>query len=190
LQGGQQRRKLSRKRQEIKIESPVTLAIFLIFAVTALGNVAVAEDTKTPCTSTEYRQFDFWAGDWDVFDIEKSGPAVAHTRVDRILEGCVLREDYQGTDGHRGQSFTIFDHTRKVWHQTWVTNRGELVVIEGRMENGEIVLSGEDYTAGTLVRGRWKPENGNVRESAVTSNDGGRTWKPWFDLMFRPRKQD
>jgi hypothetical protein len=45
-------------------------------------------------------------------------------------------------------------------------------MIEGRMENGEIVLSGEDYTAGTLVRGCWKPEKSNVRESAVTSTDG------------------
>lgn len=103
-----------------------------------------------------------------MFDIERAGPAVARARVDRILEGCVLREDYQGTDGHRGQSFTIYDHTRKVWHQTWVTNRGELVTIEGRMENAEIVLSGEDYTAGTLVRGCWKPGKSNVRERAVT----------------------
>lgn len=35
-------------------------------------------------------------------------------------------------------------------------------------------------------RGVWKPEKGGVRESAVTSADGGKTWEPWFDLMFRP----
>ena len=23
---------------------------------------------------------------------------------------------------------------------------------------------------------------------AFTSTDGGKTWKPWFDLMFRPHK--
>src|SRR2546425_656556 len=43
--------------------------------------------------------------------------------------------------------------------------------------------SGEE----TLVRGIWKPVSGNVRERAVTSTDDGRTWKPWFDLLFRPR---
>jgi hypothetical protein len=29
---------------------------------------------------------------------------------------------------------------------------------------------------------------GGVRETAVTSTDGGTTWQPWFDLVFRPHK--
>ena len=137
-----------------------------------------------PCAASAYRQFDFWTGDWDVFDVG-SPIKVAHARVDPILEGCVLREDYQGTDGHKGQSFTIYDAARKVWHQSWVTNRGELLVIEGNIKAGEMVLSGEDHAKGVLVHGTWKPEKGGVRETAVTSTDGGRTWKPWFDLVFR-----
>jgi hypothetical protein len=130
-----------------------------------------------------YRQFDFWVGDWDVFDIG-SPIKVAHARIDLILDGCVLREDYQGTDGHNGQSFTIYDGARKVWHQSWVTNRGQSLAIEGTMEADEMVLSGEDHAKGAIVRGRWKPENGGVRETAVTSADGGKTWQPWFDLEF------
>jgi hypothetical protein len=34
----------------------------------------------------------------------------------------------------------------------------------------------------------WKPVNGGVRETAFSSTNGGKTWKPWFDLMFRPHK--
>src|SRR5579863_5211998 len=83
------------------------------------------------CAAPEYHQFDFWVGDWDAFDIDNPTAPVARTRVDRILDGCVLREDYQGRDGHQGQSFSIYDASRKVWHQSWVTNRGELLVIEG-----------------------------------------------------------
>jgi hypothetical protein len=53
-----------------------------------------------------------------------------------------------------------------------------------------MVLSGVDHAAAeTLVRGTWKPVNGGVREIGVTSTDGGTTWKPWFDLVFRPHKQ-
>jgi hypothetical protein len=48
------------------------------------------------------------------------------------------------------------------------------------------VLTGVDHAKGVIVRGVWKPENGGVRETAVTSSDGGKTWKPWFDLVFRP----
>ena len=148
--------------------------------------ILAAEPTPTaPCAAPPFRHFDFWAGDWDVFDVGNPATPVAHARVDLILDGCVLREDYQGTDGHQGQSFTIFDTTRKVWHQTWVTNSGQLLVIEGKFESGEMVLSGEDHAKGALVRGEWKPENGTVREIAATTTDGGKTWKPWFDLVFK-----
>lgn len=136
-----------------------------------------------PCAVPAYHQFDFWIGDWEVLDTEGS-TKVAHARIDSILGGCVLREDYQGADGHKGQSFTIYDATRRVWHQTWVTNRGELLEIEGKLENGDMVLSGRNQQ-GALVRGTWRPVHGEVREFAVTSTDNGRTWKPWFDLMFR-----
>ena len=150
-----------------------------------VGRVLAAEPAPSAkCVAAAYRQFDFWVGDWDVFDVGSSIP-VAHARIDPILDGCVLREDYQGTDGHKGQSFTIYDAARRVWHQSWVTNRGELLEIEGKIENGEIILSGEDRAAGSLVRGTWKPQKGDVRETAVTSTDGGNTWKPWFDLVFR-----
>ena len=151
-----------------------------------VGRVLAAEPAPSArwCVAAAYRQFDFWVGDWDVFDVGSSIP-VAHARIDPILDGCVLREDCQGTDGHKGRSFTIYDAARKVWHQSWVTNRGELLEIEGKIENGEIILSGEDRAAGSLVRGTWKPQNGDVRETAVTSTDGGNTWTPWFDLVFR-----
>jgi hypothetical protein len=30
--------------------------------------------------------------------------------------------------------------------------------------------------------------DGAVRETAMASTDGGKTWEPWFDLWFRPHK--
>jgi hypothetical protein len=68
----------------------------------------------------------------------------------------------------------MYDVARNVWHQTWVTNRGELLEIEGRVDAGVMTLSGEDHTKHTLVRGWWKPVNGDVRETAATSTDGGK----------------
>jgi ketosteroid isomerase-like protein len=141
------------------------------------------------CATPEYRQFDFWAGDWDAYDFGTTTIA-AHVRVDRILGNCVLREDYQGVDGHRGQSFSIYDASRRVWHQTWVTSGGHLLMIDGQFRNREMVLTGADPAKAepTLVRGIWQPVEGGVREIGVTSTDGGKTWKPWFDLMFRPAR--
>jgi ketosteroid isomerase-like protein len=153
--------------------------------LTLASSIAWAADVKPPCADPAFRAFDFWAGTWDVYDVGGQ-TKVASARIDPILDGCVLREDYQQFDGHQGQSFTMYDATRHVWHQSWVTNRGELLQIEGTVQDGSIVLSGEDRDAGTLVRGIWKPEHGNVRETADTSADQGKTWKPWFDIIFRP----
>ncbi|MFI5069419.1 MAG: hypothetical protein ACHP8A_00895 [Terriglobales bacterium] len=53
-----------------------------------------------------------------------------------------------------------------------------MLEIEGKLEAGEMVLTGEDHAKGDLVRGTWKPVDGGVREIGVTSTDGGKTWKP------------
>src|SRR5262245_62755772 len=99
------------------------------------ASAALAQQSLKPasCSAPEYRQFDFWLGDWDAFESNGSTP-VARTRVESLLDGCVLREDYQGTEGMKGQSFTIYDASRRVWHQSWVTNRGKLLVIEGKLQ--------------------------------------------------------
>lgn len=157
---------------------------------TAKPKPAASDATAAACSGPEHRQFDFWLGDWDAFEVA-GGAKAARTHVDSILKGCVLHEIYEQPDGYRGESFTIYDATRKVWHQSWVTNRGRLLTIEGTMQNGEITLSGVDRTdegAERHVRGTWKPVSGGVRETAFTSLDGGATWKPWFDLIFKPHK--
>ena len=145
--------------------------------------VFALDGAPTTCKDPAYHQFDFWAGNWDVFDVG-SPTKVAHARIDSILEGCVIREDYRDTGGHEGQSFTIYDASRKLWHQTWVTSDGVLLEIEGRFETNEMVLSGKNQK-GEIVRGTWKAVNGDVREVAQKSADDGKTWNPWFDIMFR-----
>jgi ketosteroid isomerase-like protein len=176
----------------LKARAVFSMVVLAICNIIATHPAWPAESAKADaCTAAEYRQFDFWIGDWDVFDVDSPGKQVARVRVDRILDGCVLREDYQDTDGHKGQSFTIYDAPRKVWHQSWVTNRGQLLQLDGRLEASEILLSAVERTnAGKerQIRGTWRPVEGGVRESAVTSMDGGTTWVPWFDLLFKPHE--
>jgi hypothetical protein len=168
------------------------ISLLALFTLRELPGIGIASSQQTTnstfCSTPEYREFDFWVGDWDAFDFDKP-EIVARTRVDRILGGCVLREDYQGASGFQGQSFSSYDAPRKQWQQTWVTNRGTLLVIEGQFQAGEMVLSGVDHAHGDqLVRGTWKPSEAGVRETAVISTDGGKTWKPWFDLLFRTHR--
>ena len=177
---------------KISPKSKLGVFCFFIFLMCKYGALPASPSVNDhpSCSAPEYKQFDFWVGDWDAFEAGSAAPA-ARVQVDRLLDGCVLREQYQGADGHQGQSLSIYDNSRKVWHQSWFTNRGELLVIEGTFQSGEMVLTGADRTADgkkRQVRGIWKPGAGGVRETAIASTDGGKTWKPWFDLMFRPHR--
>lgn len=140
-----------------------------------------------PCTTPEHRQFDFWLGDWDVYDVSDDKTVAATVRIESILGDCVLHELYEDPSGLKGESFSIHDAPRGVWHQTWVTNRGQLIKLEGK-KRGDVMYF-EASTIDTLYRATWKPEGKDVHQWAETSTDGGKTWKQWYDLRFRPRKR-
>ena len=157
--------------------------------VTLGGTPTTAEAS---CTESEHRRLDFWVGDWDTYEADARDKVVARTRVDVVLGGCALRETYEGADGLTGQSFTIYDASRKIWHQSWVTNKGQLLQIEGRFEGDRLTLQGPQLSPGgrtALVRGVWSSEAGGVRETAHTSKDGGATWQPLFDIYFRRHEE-
>lgn len=68
---------------------------------------ALLAPTAAPqCRSPEHRQFDFWVGDWDAYDLSDTAKAVARLQVTRIIDGCVLREVYAQQDGLNGESFS------------------------------------------------------------------------------------
>jgi hypothetical protein len=144
------------------------------------------------CTAPEVRQFDFWLGDWDTFETDGSTPAsIARTRVEPIAGGCAIHELYEQTDGLIGDSILSYDPVKKAWQQTWVTNRGGFMYLTGVFKDGAVTLQGESHMRdGKTVHMRitWKAEGGNVRESAVMSKDGGKTWKPAFDVTFKKRQ--
>lgn len=169
------------------VRSSVRVLFLVLFC--AVSSVFLsAQLPKSDCTMPEHRQFDFWLGDWDVFEADGVTKA-AQVHVERALDGCALRELYEDGTGMKGESLSAYDATRKVWHQTWMTDRGQILMIEGKMQGDAMVLSGTYREADgkqALARGIWKPVSNGVRETAVTSTDGGKTWTPWFDLIFRP----
>ncbi len=153
---------------------------------------AAGATQSAPCSAAEFRQFDFFAGDWDTYDVAAPSRIIARNQVTIVLGGCVVHEVYRQTDGEIGESFSIYDASRRVWHQSWVTNRGVLLLLDGGFDAGRMVLTGREQAAdgtSSLLRGIWVREVGAVRETAERSSDGGRTWRPVFDIRFRPHRQ-
>src|ERR1700741_4495033 len=124
-----------------KFAALAMLAAFSFCACSTSRSASRAQSSVPPssCTTAEYRQFDFWLGDWDAFEAATNAKD-SRVRITSVLDGCVIHEDYRSVDGHKGESFSIYEASRKIWHQTWVTNRGRLLIIEGRFENGTMVL--------------------------------------------------
>lgn len=158
-----------------------------------VASFAAAQTTppSAPCTEGVYRQFDFFAGDWDTYDVAAPATVIARNHVSPMAGGCALREVYQQDDGLIGESFSTYDAGRRVWHQSWVTNRGQLLLLEGGFTDGRMVLTATEHGRGgesSLLRGTWWRIPGGVRETAERSRDGGRTWAPVFDIVFRPHR--
>src|SRR5678809_1133595 len=94
---------------------------------------------RSGCTAVEHRQFDFWAGDWDGYDVGAEDKKAAHVTVEVALDGCALYEVYEGTNGLVGRSLSIYDAARAAWHQTWVTNRGQLLMVDGKRDGDALM---------------------------------------------------
>jgi hypothetical protein len=171
----------------------IALAAMGIAFITAADAIPATATPASPhCTAAGYRQLDFWIGDWDTFESDDhGGPLIARARVTPIAEGCAIHELYEQNDGLVGDSILSYDPVRKQWQQTWVTNRGSLMMLWGTFADGALVLEGEAHLQnGTTVMQRitWKVQDKGVRESAVLSKDGGKTWAPAFDVLFLERK--
>ena len=169
--------------------SPIALAALGIAFITPA--IAAPPTAPSQCGAVDYHQLDFWIGDWDTFESDApGGSSIAHTRVDAIAQGCAIHELYEQTDGLIGDSILSYDPVRKQWQQTWVTNRGSIMQIWGTFKDGALVLEGESHLRnGTTVIQRitWEAHDKGVRESAVLSKDGGKTWAPAFDVLFLKR---
>ena len=148
---------------------------------------APAEPPAGPCDAAEYRQFDFWIGDWNV--TAKDQPAGTNS-IHPVHGGCALQENWQGAGagGISGSSFNIFDRASGKWHQTWVDASGTLLQLDGGLVGGSMVLAGSRpaATGGTaLHRISWTPnEDGSVRQLWEASQDEGASWNVLFDGLY------
>ena len=161
----------------------VACAVVAALLVTAVG----AQQPPAPCSAEAYREFDFWAGDWEVRD--PSGKIVGHNTISPILGGCVVLEEWTAAGGaYTGKSFNIWDRSRKRWHQTWVDVGGTLLELDGAFRDGSMVLEGETVNCeGETIQNRitWTPsEDGTVLQHWETSPDGGATWSTAFDGTY------
>jgi len=150
-------------------------------------------DSLRPCSGPEYRQFDFWLGEWDVFN--PAGQRIGHNSITSTNDGCVLFEDWRDTRGGSGNSFNFYEPTTKRWHQFWVSSNGNATPLSVAADGTPMPMSGGlvdgamrlQSASGVKPLNRWtwsRVEGGKVRQHAEQSNDDGRTWTTVFDGLY------
>jgi hypothetical protein len=156
---------------------------FIVLCVLTVGlHTAYA---AAPCSAAEHRQFDFWVGEWQVH--KKDGSVAGINRIDSEFGGCVVHEHYLTGRGYSGESFNIYDTSRKVWHQTWVDSSGLLLTLEGHLVGSNMVLEGTNRQPdGSDLKQRitWSPNaDGSVRQLWESTDPKGQ-WVVSFDGLY------
>lgn len=153
--------------------------------------VALVDKNVNPCKYTpEFRQFDFWVGEWTVQN--PKGQTVGSSSVQRILGDCVLFENWTGAGGGQGKSFNIYNTSTGKWQQTWVDQTGTVIEFSGECKNGVLQYVGEkigtDHSK-TLNRMTFTklPED-RVHQVWEQSTDDGKTWTTAFDGIYIRKK--
>ena len=160
--------------------------------VVVLGAMALGLPAPTPaqnpppaCATAGHRAFDFWIGEWVVHGA--NGKLAGSNSIKREINGCVLHERYRTDRGYSGQSFNIYDAPRNVWHQTWVDSAGLLLLLEGGLRDGKMVLEGQTTGADRKVtrhRITWTPNpDGSVRQLWESTGPDGK-WTVAFDGRY------
>lgn len=142
------------------------------------------------CASREHRQFDFWLGAWDVYPAG-SNKMIAHSLIQSLYGGCGIRENWMPLEGEGGGSLNNYDTPSGKWHQSWIDSAGTRVEYEGGMVGERMILTGEAKSGpsagkGLLMRMTFTPmPNGNVRQLGEQSADGGQSWQPLYDFIYK-----
>jgi len=166
----------------------MTLVAALLAAALPAAAQAPAPAAK-PCSAPEYRQFDFWLGDWNVESAANPG-RISRNRITRTNGGCTLLEQYTTPGGFEGSSLNFYDAARKVWHQTWIDNQGQPLYIEGGFDGRAMVLA-TTTDPQNVQRITWTPlPDGRVRQHWESTADNGRTWTTVFDGYYSKRSAD
>ena len=175
-----------------------TLINIVIVWLAALPLSAMAQTTEaanaSPCEQDpQFREFDFWVGDWRVSDAE--GTVQGENSITSDENGCVLLERWQGAQGSSGMGINYLDKITDEWVQIWHAGSGYQINIRGGLTGEGMLLRGTIHYISTgqtaPFRGLWTPlPDGRVRQFFEQSNDDGETWQPWFEGFYSRKAAD
>ena len=149
---------------------------------------ALTEPCMDAKAHPEYRQLDFWVGEWEVFS---GNQKVGDSSIQLILKNCVVLENWTDTTGGQGKSFNKYDPAKKAWEQFWVEDDGATNYFTGSLVEGEMryELAKTRRDGSKLMRHLTfsKLPDGSVRQLSQASTDSGKSWLVEYDFVYRKK---
>ena len=119
----------------------VRIIIYIsIFIISAFFSIVNAQSTtKIPCSTPEYNQFDFWLGDWNVYNSD--GKLIGTNNIVKVPNACAIQENWDSkTSSSKGTSYNYYNKTDNSWHQLWIDNSGFSLELKGVYKNNTMIL--------------------------------------------------
>ena len=162
-------------------------------ALLAAPALAQQPGPETCRTDMKFREQDFTVGTWDVYS---GAEKTAEVTMELILNDCVIHERWKVTNGRpTGNGVGLFNYSPllKDWGYYWATDNGATTSFRGSLiKPGEMRYVTERPLPGGKVRLRhWTllaMPDGTIRELAVGTEDGGKSWTTEYDLKWVRKK--
>lgn len=143
-----------------------------------------------PCESPEFRQFDFWLGEWDL--TWKDGGRGTNI-ITAELGNCVIVENFTTLDTTPfvGRSLSTFSQETNQWRQTWVDNQGSYLDFIGGLVGDSMILSREARRNDSTFLQRmvfYHITPDSLDWSWERSDDQGTTWRPQWQIHYTRRR--
>jgi hypothetical protein len=169
------------------------IAMLMLASVQTAPAAPSGPPPATLCQTPEHAQFDFWVGKWDVYPAAKPDRLVAHSLIERLYNGCAVRENWMPLKGAGGGSLNSYRPEKKQWEQYWTDSGNEMHVYVGGMQDSKMVMTGigrgPDGTTSTLRMIYEKLPDGSVTQTGYTSKDNGKTWDLEYKFIYRRAAQ-
>ncbi len=157
--------------------------------LTIASTKSYAQNTGCSCCDATYRQFDFWEGNWAVYDT--LGNKVGENTIQKIQDRCVLVENWVSPQ-MTGTSYNYYDPSDSTWNQLWLDNQGGNLKLKGRYENGVMKLRSAlipgqkiDFYYNQIT---WrKNPDGTVRQTWEIFDKSDQLLKVVFDGIYRKK---
>jgi len=162
-----------------------------VLVILALQQPPTPKPPQSPACAArpQASQFDFWVGEWNV--VVKGKPAGIN-RIEKILNGCVLQENWTSAGGGDGKSWNWYDIGDGKWHQLWLDAQGAPALnLAGSFADDVMRYEGNSLGSGVTVMNRlqfFKLSQDKIRQLWEQSSDGGKTWTIVFDGAYSRRR--